>query len=328
MKRRGLVDIGLWIGVWVVVVLALPSVIDRYLMHVAVDSGLSVAFTLGLLSVFGLLGEFMIGYAAPIGAGAYALAILTTQAGFSFWGALPLALLAGAATGLAVGLFAVRFSGHFVAIVTLAFNAVVYNYYLIANITRGTAGIHGLPSPESFLGLDFDSDAGMYGLVWTFVLVLAAGLHHLRHSPAGYAMLAIRDDPVAASASGIAVTRIKLLTYLGSGAVAGIGGALYASYVGVVEPAQYDFTASINIVAMLLIGGRSSVAGAILGAVVLSLLPEYLRAVGDYRMLIYSALMVGMMIVAPEGLLGLLRSAFGWLPRLVRKRRGVVGTAA
>jgi branched-chain amino acid transport system permease protein len=325
---RKAIDAALWIIAWVAVIFALPGLLDRYLLHVAVDGGLAVIFTLGLLTVFGLIGEFMIGYAGLIGFGAYATAILTTQAGFPFWASLPAAIIAAALAGLVVGLFATRFSGHFVAIVTLAFNYVIYNIFLNAEITRGTAGIHGLPSPESFLGLDFDSDGGMYGLVWTVALASAALLHALRHSWAGYAMLAVRDDPVAASASGIAVTRVKLATYCASGAIAGIGGALYASYVGVVEPDQYDFSASISIVAMLLIGGRSSVAGAMLGAVVLSLLPEYLRAVGDYRMLIYSALLVAMMVGAPEGFIGVMRAAFGWAPRLVRGRRSRLGTAA
>jgi branched-chain amino acid transport system permease protein len=292
-----------------------------------VTTGISVILTLGLFVVFGLAGEFMIGYAGIVGVGAYTCAILTTQVGVTFWMALPIAVAAAGIVGVLIGVFAARFTGHFVAIVTLAFNVVIFNILLNSEITRGTAGIHDIPAPSPVFGLNFDSDVGMYGLVWAIAVALASVLQIVRNSSQGYALLAIRDDPVAASTSGVGVTTMKLLAYLISGAVAGIGGALYASYVGVVEPSQYDFANSVDIVAMLLIGGRSSVFGAALGAILLSLLPEYLRAVGDYRWLIYSALLVFMMIVAPEGLIGLLRALLHRVSGLATGRRSVGSVA-
>lgn len=296
----------LWGAALLAVLFVLPAVTDRYLMHVLTMSAIYVVMTLGLLVVLGWTGEFMVGYAGLVGIGAYMNAVLTAKLGFSFWLMLPAALGAAVAGGVLVGLLSVRFSGHFVAIVTFAFNILVYNVFLNwTSVTNGTAGIPSIPAITPVLGIEFDSRYAMFVTCWTVAIGGAALLHIVRHRRLGREFAAVRDDPLAAAASGIDVRRTRLIAYAICGLIGGCAGVLYASFVGVVEPGQYEFTLSVNVLAMLLIGGKASPVGALIGAVLLSVLPEYLRIVGDYRWLFYSSILILAMIVLPGGIIQL-----------------------
>jgi branched-chain amino acid transport system permease protein len=178
--------------------------------------------------------------------------------------------------------------------------------------------------------LIFDRPTWFY-FVWTLILALGAGLFWFRRSPWGHTLLAVRDDPLAAEASGIATRQVKLLAYAGSGAFAGLGGALYASYLSVVDPSQFSAIVSVNVLAMLLLGGKDSVVGAAFGAVLLSVLPDELRVVEDLRWIAYGLILVVMMLVLPGGLAQLAARAAQLRRFAVRRfggRRAVPGTAS
>jgi branched-chain amino acid transport system permease protein len=281
----------------------LPQVTDLYLTHLMVIAGIYVLLVFGLQVVLGMAGEFMVGYAAVMSVGAYACALLTVRAHVAFWAALPVATVAAALVSAGVGMVAIRFVGHFVAIITFAFNFIAYEVLIHwDSLTGGWPGIAGVAPPEGIPGLLVWDKPTWYYLVWALIFVLGGLLHRFRRTPWGLTLLAIRDDALAAEASGIATRRTKVLAYAASGAFAGFGGALYASYLSVVDPSQFSAVVSVNILAMLLLGGKDSVLGAALGAVLLSVLPDELRVIENVRWIAYGLILVLMMLVLPGGL--------------------------
>lgn len=281
----------------------LPQVTDLYLTHLMVIAGVYVLLVFGLQIVLGMAGEFMVGYAAVIGVGAYTCALLTVREHFGFWQTLPLATVSAAAVSALVGLVAIRFVGHFVAIITFAFNFIVYELLIHwDSLTGGWPGISGVGAPQGIPNvLIFDKPTWFY-LVWTFIFISGGLLYWFRGTPWGHTLLALRDDPLAAEAAGIATKRVKVLAYAASGAFAGFGGSLYASYLTVVDPSQFSAIISVNILAMLLLGGKDSVLGAAVGAVLLSVLPDELRVIENVRWIAYGLILILMMLILPGGL--------------------------
>ena len=292
---------------WVLLAMALivlPFGVGPYWTHVLGSVGLYIMLGLGLNIVVGFAGLLHLGYVAFYALGAYLYAFLASpQFSFhlSFWLLLPICFLATALAGALLGIPALRTRGDYLAIVTLGFGEIVR--LLLNNLDPLTGGPKGILEidPPVLFGLAFNRPETFYYLVLTFSFLSAFLTKCLNASRVGRAWVAIREDEDAAQAMGIDVVKYKLLA-LGVGcSFAGVGGALFASRQGSIFPGDFGLMISINVLCLVIIGGMGSVPGVVLGSAVLVGLPEVLRALREYRMLIFGALLVAMMIFRPGG---------------------------
>lgn len=281
---------------------------DAFLLHMLSLVAISSILALGLQVLLGFSGQLSIGQAAFYGVGAYTSALLTTKAGVPFLLAL---IGAGVAAAIASLLMVpiTRLTGAYLAVATLGFSIVVY--LVLKNeewLTGGSFGFMGIPRASLFGVVLRNPRAGYYLCVGVAALVYLA-FTRLDRSRFGRAINAIRQDEDAARASGIRVTRLKSQCFVIAAFVAGIAGSLYAHQVRYLAPSDFTFWKSIEILIMVVIGGVGSLPGAILGAAVVVGLPEYLRAIGDYRMLVFGAILMATMLFGEGGLAALLQSA-------------------
>ena len=279
---------------------------NPYHLEVLTTAALNALLALGLNLIVGFAGLLHLGYAAFFAIGAYTYALLNLQFGFPFWMGLPLSALTAGAAGVLLGLPAIRVRGDYLAIVTLGFGEIVR--IVVTNLEKWTGGPNGLlgiahPAIGTFnFGVQ---SRPYYWLLVVLVGVTAWACARFARSRVGLAWGAIREDETAARCLGIDTTRLKLMALGLGGAVAGIGRCVFAAKQGTITPDSFDFIFSVMILAMVILGGLGSVAGAILGAAVLSIAPEMLRDFSAYRMLLFGVLMILLMRVRPQGLMGL-----------------------
>ena len=288
--------------------LLLPQIVGQRLSEVVGTVGIYVLLGLGLNIVVGFAGLLDLGYVAFYAVGAYTTAILTSPASpaFSpelpFWGALPFVIIAAAMIGLFVGAPVLRLRGDYLAIVTLGFGEIariIFNSAWSQPVTGGAQGILSIPPPLPFS----NHPQAIYYPILFFCMLAAIGATSLASSRIGRAWNAMREDESVAEATGVNTTKYKLLAF-GLGAAFGcISGALFAAKIGVIFAASFNILVSINALALIILGGMGNIAGVVLGALVLVGLPEFLREFAEYRLLIYGAVLVAMMLLRPEGLL-------------------------
>jgi branched-chain amino acid transport system permease protein len=289
------------------VALALPLVLSGYHVDVLTTALLYAILALGLNLIVGLAGLLHLGYAAFFALGAYTYGLLNLHWGMSFWVAwIPAALVAGLA-GAALGLPALRVRGDYLAIVTLGFGEIVRMVFNnLESWTGGPNGLIGIAHPRLWLPggwLEFGvASAPYYYLSLATLAVVALVCRRLAVSRVGRAWRAIRDDELAAGCVGIPVLHLKLLAQGCGGAIAGVAGAIFAAKQGTITPDSFDFILSVMVLAMVVLGGLGSVRGAIVGALILGTLPEWLRGFDQYRMLAFGLAMVLIMRVRPRGL--------------------------
>jgi branched-chain amino acid transport system permease protein len=288
---------------FVLVLVLLPAMLNRYYLDVAITAGIYIVLALGLNIIVGLAGLLVLGYIAFYAAGAYAYAILGTQHQISFFLALPLAAGLALLFGLLLGLPTIRLRGDYLAIVTLGFGEIariVLNNW--DGLTGGPNGIMHIPRPM-IAGLKLGNPVHLYFIVLAMIGLVSFLISRLNDSRLGRALIAMREDETAARACGVDTTRLKMLAFALSAAVAGAMGAVFAAKMSFVSPESFTFWESIMILCMVVLGGMASIPGVILGALALVVLPEWLRQLQNYRMLIFGASMVAMMIFRPQGLL-------------------------
>src|SRR5574337_507123 len=287
----------------VAVAVVVPLGLNRYYIDVLTQVGIYATLALGLNIVVGLAGLLNLGYIAFYAVGAYAYGLLATRVGFSFWEVLPLGAVLAAVFGVVLGFPALRLRGDYLAIVTLGFGEmirIVLNNW--DSVTGGPNGIIGIPRPRLF-GFTFSQPIHYYYLILAVVLLTIFVVDRLNQSRLGRAWTAMRDDEVAAEAMGIDLVKTKLLAF-GLGATwAGFAGVFFAGKMTFISPESFTFFESVIVLCMVVLGGMGSVPGVILGAALLLILPEMMRQFALYRMLVFGAAMVGMMIVRPKGLL-------------------------
>jgi len=281
----------------------IPLGLNRYYVDVLTQVGIYVTLALGLNIVVGLAGLLDLGYVAFYAVGAYTYGLLSTRVGLSFWEVLPLGALLAAIVGVLLGIPVLRLKGDYLAIVTLGFGEMIritLNNW--DSFTRGPNGIIGIARPK-ILGFTFFSPIHYYYLVLAMVLFTIFVVGRLSRSRIGRAWTAMRDDEVAAAAMGINLMQTKLLAF-GLGATwAGLAGVFFASKMTFISPESFTFFESVIILCMVVLGGMGSVRGVILGASLLVILPEVMRQFALYRMLIFGAAMVVMMVLRPQGLI-------------------------
>ena len=291
--------------------LILPQVVGRFPSDVLGTAGLYILLGLGLNIVVGYAGLLDLGYVAFYAIGSYSIAMLTSPQSFlalelNFWLVLPIVILVAAIAGIVIGAPVLRLRGDYLAIVTLGFGEIVRLLFLsdwLKEFTNAGQGILGIP-PPALPGLEFpgrDPQEIYYPILLACVLA-AFVAYRLANSRVGRAWNAMREDESVAEATGINTTNYKLLAFA-LGAVFGcLSGALFAAKIGSIFPHSFEILVSITALAVIILGGMGSIPGVVVGGLVLVGLPEFLREFDEYRLLVYGAVLVAMMLLRPEGL--------------------------
>ncbi|MBE6989347.1 MAG: branched-chain amino acid ABC transporter permease [Ruminococcaceae bacterium] len=338
MPLRYGINTVLLLALWGLFALLLSSgVITNYWQGIFVTVGINIILAVSLNIATGYLGQLPLGHAGFMAVGAYAGGIFmkaTPMAGLLKSGntaatvpyilaALVISALVAGIFGLIIGIPALRLKGDYLAIITLGFGEIIR--VVLTNIdsvlgfkfTYGAAGLMRIPKFSGF------------HLVFICVVICCFFTHTMIKSRHGRAVLSIRENEIAAESVGVNTTYSKTMAFVLSAMMAGIAGCLYAGYLGSLYPSTFKFMKSIEILVMVVLGGMGSMLGSILSATVLTVLPEMLRSVEDYRMVAYSLALVLMMIFRPKGLLGsydfsmsrVLEKALNWLLRPGSRRK-------
>lgn len=296
---------------------ALLGHINPYLLQIIVNIGIGIVLALGLNVITGLTGQLSLGHAAFMSIGAFTSTLLTIKLGLPFSLNLVLTGLLTAAAGTVIGYPILRLTGDYLAICTLGFAEIVKVIFLNLDITNKALGL-SVPRAVTAIPMPF--------VVWLVVVIAILLVSFVHNSRFGRALKAIRGDEIAAEAMGINVARYKVQSFAIGTFLAGVGGGLYAHFISYINPSDFGFLKSIDILSMIVLGGLGSIPGTIIGAAVLSAAPEFLRFMATYRMLVYGGLLVFMMIFRPNGLLGgtnfteVVLRAIGRRPRI----RGII----
>ncbi len=300
-KRHGInwVRVGLFPAA---VLLTGLLVSNPYYLQLLTFIGINTLLALGLNMLMGYAGQISLGHAAFFGLGAYTTAILTTRFAAPPLAGLACALLLVSAVALLVGLPTLKLSGYYLGMGTLGFGMIVHILFREwTALTGGASGFVGIP-PLSIGSYSFYSARSYFFLVWAVVLASLLICDRIIASRVGRALRAIHDSEPAASAMGINTRNLKLQVFILSALFSGLAGFLYAHMITFISPGSFDFLVSVRLVTMVVIGGMASIWGALLGASLLTLLPEWLHAFSEFEMVIYGLILMGVMILLPQGL--------------------------
>ncbi|MGD9057833.1 MAG: hypothetical protein PVJ41_15270 [Desulfobacterales bacterium] len=292
----------------VFVLLILPKILGLFLSEVLTIVGLYVLLGLGLNIVVGFAGLLDLGYVAFFAVGSYVVAILTSpELGFfnlGFWTALPIVVVAGILSGVLLGVPVLKMRGDYLAIATLGFGEII-RILVLSDWLRpwigGAQGIGQIPNINVF-GYTFTTPQQVYYFILAGCLLVGFISWRLRDSRLGRAWMAVREDEDVAQAMGINLVATKLMAFATGAGFSALSGAIFATKIGSVYPHSFNVIVSINIVCLIIVGGMGSIPGVIVGAFALVGLPELLREFAEYRLLVYGAALVAMMLLKPEGL--------------------------
>lgn len=298
----------------------LPQFVSLYIQRNLIMVGFYLLLALSLNFITGYIGEVCLGHIAFYGIGAFAVSLLMTDGGWSYWPAVIVSVLLCAVVGLLLSYATMRVSGTYLCILTLAF------FYLVMNIiqnwdevTHGVVGIYNIPAANAF-GLKFSmKNGGYYYCVFVYVAIAIAITVLLVNSRFGRAMKAVREDPLASTMTGVNNQTFRAIAYVLGGALAGLGGTLYGPFCGFIDYTTFTYNMSLMVLVILITGGRGTIKGAIIGSIIIAPLGELLRGMislfdslpakylpdpEQWRFVIYGVLMVVMMRLRPQGILG------------------------
>ncbi|HTI69150.1 MAG TPA: branched-chain amino acid ABC transporter permease [Candidatus Limnocylindria bacterium] len=281
------------------IISAISGVFNRYYLGVSIDVAIAIVLAVSLNLINGHTGQFSLGHAGFMAVGGYTAAAMTIALQKSltpvtqpivFLLALIVGGLVSALAGLVVGVPSLRLKGDYLAIVTLGFGEIIRVVFQNMESVGAASGLKGIPNYTNFFWS------------WACAAVTVYAVACLVNSTYGRGFIAVHDDEVAAGAMGINTTRYKVTAFVIGAFFAGIAGGLFAHHKVFLSPTGFDFTKSIEIVVMVILGGMGRTMGVILAAIVLTILPEVLRPIASYRMIIYSLLIIGLMLLRPQGL--------------------------
>lgn len=277
-------------------------VIDAYSAQIITLAGINALMAISVNVISGITGQLSLGQAGFEAVGAYMVIALTDSVGLPLPVSIILAAFVAAFIGFLIGFPTLKLEGDYLAIVTLAFGEIIRVF--LVNLKEWTGGPNGKQfSTVLTTSLDHGAMISYLAIIGTLVLVIAL-LHNFIRSTYGRAILAVREDEIAARSNGISVFRYKMIGFVIASFIAGLAGGLYAPFIGFIQPKQFDFNASINDLIYVVFGGMGSVTGSVIAAFSLTILQEALRILKDYRLLIYPVLLILMMLFRPQGLLG------------------------
>ncbi|MGD2059034.1 MAG: hypothetical protein PVI04_09920, partial [Anaerolineales bacterium] len=296
------------IAVGVLLLLILPLLLGTYLSEVINNVGIFVLMGLGLNIVVGFAGLLDLGYVAFFAIGAYSMAVFTSNgalgiSNLTFWTALPFCVAIAAFFGIMLGLPVLRMRGDYLAIVTLGFGEIIRILALsdmLKPVIGGAQGILQIPKPP-FFGTSLVQPEQLYYVILAGCLLAAFVSWRLSESRLGRQWMAMREDEDVAEAMGITLVSTKLLAFGIGAAFSGLSGAIFASKLTSIFPHSFNLLISINVLSLIIVGGMGSLPGVVVGALILVGLPELLREFAEYRLLMYGALLIVMMLLKPEG---------------------------
>ncbi|MCT4535138.1 branched-chain amino acid ABC transporter permease [Halodesulfovibrio sp.] len=286
--------------------IAMPLLVSTYQTNIFISFLLYVILGLGLNIIVGVAGLLFLGHAAFYAIGAYSYALLNHYFGIGFWIALPLGGLFACLGGIMLAFPVLRLRGDYLAIVTLGFGEIIRlvleNW---SDLTGGPSGISNIDRPGLF-GMELsvaDANIYIYYIVLALAIITMIAVQRLKNSRIGRALQALREDEIACQAMGIDRVNVKLMAFGLGTAWAGFAGVIFAAKTTFINPASFTFMESAIILSIVVLGGMGSNLGVILGSAFLVLMPEYLRAFSEYRMILFAAAMVLMMVFRPQGLI-------------------------
>ncbi|HHV59012.1 MAG TPA: branched-chain amino acid ABC transporter permease [Clostridiaceae bacterium] len=277
---------------------------SAYTLRIATVAMMYIMIALSLNLLTGFCGLMSIGHAAFWGIGAYTAAILAKNLGWGMGTCLIASALVSGFFGMMLGLPVLKLKGYYLTIVTLGFCEIIRMVELNwMSLTRGPLGINNIPYPNLF-GIVLKSRVEIYYIMLGLMVLTGLVVHSIVHSRIGKAIVAIREDDLAASAMGINVTLYKIMVFIISATIMGVAGGFYAHYIRYIEPSIFNTGTSMNMLIMAIFGGLGSIPGTIIGATILTVLPETIRFLAEYRNLIYGFLIIVLMLIKPSGVLG------------------------
>ncbi len=318
MRGRGLAALGGAALALAALDAVLPQILNPYYLTILARIGIAIVAAVSLQLVNGFTGQFSIGHAGFMAIGAYVSAAVSVYAGAGLLEALsgllpapalrglyfPLPLLAGglaaAAAGLVVGIPTLRLRGDYLAIATLGFGEIMRIAILNVDAVGGARGFSLAAPGHAGVDLRYEGFAAIFSVVALSIAVIA----RLVRGSGGLAFRAVGEDETAAESVGIATTRVKVEAFVVSSFFAGVAGALFAHSEGYIHTNSFSFVRSFEIVTFVVLGGLGSISGAVIAATALTAAPELLRGLGEWRMILYSLLLIGTMLLRPQGLFG------------------------
>jgi branched-chain amino acid transport system permease protein len=287
---------------------------NQYFITLLVFMGINTIIAMGLSLLMGYAGQISLGHAAFFGIGAYSSGVLTSKYGLHPAPAFLAGILLSAAVAFLVGRPTLRLKGHYMAVATLGFGEILFILFNeLSPLTGGPSGLSGIPA-LAIAGNPIEGGGYLY-LVWGFVIVLLLFSLNVINSRVGRALRAVHGSELAANAMGVDASRYKVEVFMLSAVYAAMGGSLYAHFVTFISPGSFGLMFSILLLMMVVVGGAETIWGALVGAVLLTVLPEYLRGLEDFEVLVYGAILLIALIFMPRGILE-------GVHRLVRRRAG------
>lgn len=300
----------------------MPFVLEgSFLLNVLVFIGINTMLAVALNLLLGFTGQISLGHAAFYGLGAYISGALTTAHQADPWLTMLLAAVFVGILAFVIGFPILKLKGHYLAMATLGFGIIVYIVFNeTVEVTGGPSGMPGIPN-LAIGGIVFDSDMKNYYLIWLFTLLTMLVSFNLSNSRIGRALRAIHDSEVAARVLGVNARLLKVQIFTLSAVISSIAGSLYAHTMTFISPASFGFNFSVELVTMVIVGGLGSIYGSLVGAVILTLLPEFLRVFHDLDIVIYGLLLIVMTMYLPTGLAGGFAKISASLGSFYKKRR-------
>lgn len=297
-------------GTLVLAALVLPLIFNEaFYQHIMISAVINIILAVSLGIIVGYIGELSLAHGAFYGIGAYTSALLMVKLGLPFAAAFPLSIVAAGFMGFIIGIPALRLSGHYFAIATLGFQGIVVLLIInLVDLTRGPMGLPGIPSPGSLeifgWSISFGDKLPFYYLAFAVMIVVLILVRNLLRYKFGESFIATREDPLLAASIGVRPRDCRMIAFVISTAFAGAAGSLYAHYSMFISPDSFSLGESIYLVTMVIIGGRGTIVGPVVGAVILTALPEVLRFAGDLQFVIYGLMLMLVVIFLPKGIVG------------------------
>lgn len=291
---------------------ALPQFMDNlYYLHILNLAGIYTLITIGLNILTGYTGQVSMGQAGFFAVGTYVSALMMMTLNWPFWAAMVAAVLAAGFCGVLIGVPSMKLSGPYLVLATVGFGEIVRLILLNwVPVTRGAAGIVGIPLPE-FFGFVIQTEVHFFYLILSMLWLGIYIALRTANSKIGRTYRAIREDELAAEAMGVNVNLYKISAFVVSAMYAGLAGGLFGSFAGVASPDNFTFDDSVGFLCMSVVGGSRSIFGALIGAFGLTILSEILRVFQGFRLIIYGSILLFTVIFLPHGLVGLFKKIFG-----------------
>lgn len=281
---------------------------NNYHLNLMIQVLINIIIVVGLNFITGLTGQMNLGTAGIFSMGAYTSSLLATKLGINPWICLIAAIFMGVLIGFGLGYPSLRVSGVYLALTTIGFSEIVRILMTnLTDLTGGALGVTGIPA-FSILGHAFQNNKEVYYLYLVIAIFLIYNAYRIVNSKWGRSFLAVKDNPDAVEAGGVNIATIKIMAFTLASIYTTIAGSMYSHYIGFINPSAYNLEYSINYVVMLVIGGIGSVPGNILGAILVTLVPEFLRFMENYYWLVFSIITLLFVIFLPNGMISLFRT--------------------